>query len=89
MSRQAYNHGVVLIQCSSCKNRHLIADHLGWFRDSSTTIETLMRERGEKVKRAVVGENDVLEWMPEFEKEENKKEDERVKEVESKMDPSK
>ncbi|RIA97090.1 DNL zinc finger-domain-containing protein, partial [Glomus cerebriforme] len=49
MSKHSYNHGVVIIQCSSCKNRHLIADHLGWFRDGRVTIEDLMYEQGEKV----------------------------------------
>ncbi|KAJ1820261.1 hypothetical protein LPJ56_001386 [Coemansia sp. RSA 2599] len=50
MSKQAYTKGVVLIQCDSCKNRHLIADHLGWFRDSSVTIQDIMREKGESIR---------------------------------------
>ncbi len=53
MSRHAYDHGVVIIQCSSCQNRHLIADHLGWFRDGKTTIEDLMHEQGEKVLKTL------------------------------------
>ncbi|CAG8531144.1 1004_t:CDS:2 [Ambispora leptoticha] len=71
MSRQAYDHGVVIIQCIVCKNHHLIADHLGWFRDERTTIETLMAEQGEKVQRQLETggirkeESKIFEWIPE------------------------
>ncbi|KAG9299212.1 hypothetical protein G9A89_013860 [Geosiphon pyriformis] len=71
MSRQAYDHGVVIVQCTYCENRHLIADHLGWFRDQRTTIETLMAEKGELVKRRIEEVADgkdteaVLEWVAE------------------------
>ncbi|KAJ2856935.1 hypothetical protein J3B02_001320 [Coemansia erecta] len=51
MSKQAYTKGVVLIQCDKCKNRHLIADHLGWFRDTSVTIQDIMREKGESIRQ--------------------------------------
>lgn len=51
MSKHAYQHGVVLIQCDECKNRHLIADHLGWFQDKSISVENLMREKGEEVRQ--------------------------------------
>ncbi|CAG8598807.1 9651_t:CDS:1 [Funneliformis caledonium] len=74
MSRHAYDHGVIIIQCSSCQNRHLIADHLGWFRDGKTTIEDLMREQGEKVIKFVDNTRlDVLEWCPDIISEEKKK----------------
>ncbi|KAJ1969493.1 hypothetical protein H4R35_006125 [Dimargaris xerosporica] len=66
ISRQAYTEGVVLIQCDSCSNRHLIADNLGWFRDSKVNIEDLMREQGEGIRRAVdtpVELQGVSEWL--------------------------
>ncbi|KAF8519673.1 DNL zinc finger-domain-containing protein, partial [Gautieria morchelliformis] len=57
-SKASYERGVVLVQCPNCKNRHLIADHLGWFKDHEgtvggtlRTVEDLMRAKGEKVKR--------------------------------------
>ncbi|KAF9976337.1 Threonine synthase-like 1 [Actinomortierella ambigua] len=51
MSKHAYNHGVVIIQCDHCKNRHLIADHLGWFRNGGVTVEDLVKEKGETVQK--------------------------------------
>ncbi|KAJ2807029.1 hypothetical protein H4R20_001450 [Coemansia guatemalensis] len=50
MSKNAYQNGVVLIQCDKCKNRHLIADNLGWFKDKSVNIEDLMKKNGEEVR---------------------------------------
>ncbi|KAG0151720.1 hypothetical protein CROQUDRAFT_36431 [Cronartium quercuum f. sp. fusiforme G11] len=74
-SKHAYERGIVLVQCPSCKNRHLIADHLQWFTNNPTaddphfsgnhrTIVDLMRAKGEKVKRGKVGteEGGVLEF---------------------------
>jgi hypothetical protein len=39
--------------------RHLIADHLGWFKDSTdngrmATVEDILRERGEEITRGTV-----------------------------------
>lgn len=73
MSKLAYTKGVVLIECPGCQNRHLIADNLGWFRDSRTTVEDLIREKGEAVRKIVVDEHgierisDLLEWLPQEE----------------------
>ncbi|OAD73528.1 hypothetical protein PHYBLDRAFT_95282, partial [Phycomyces blakesleeanus NRRL 1555(-)] len=53
MSKLSYTKGVVLIQCPKCENRHLIADNLGWFRDTKVNVEDLMKENGEEVSRVV------------------------------------
>ncbi|KAJ7114129.1 DNL zinc finger-domain-containing protein [Mycena epipterygia] len=68
-SRQAYQSGLVLVQCPGCKNRHLIADHLGWFKESTEegklrTIEDILRARGEKVTRGTLGKDGVVEYAP-------------------------
>ncbi|KAF9925386.1 Threonine synthase-like 1 [Linnemannia zychae] len=51
MSKHAYEHGVVIMQCDHCKNRHLIADHLGWFKNAGVTVEDLVKAKGEKVQK--------------------------------------
>ncbi|KAI8094916.1 DNL zinc finger-domain-containing protein [Gilbertella persicaria] len=72
MSKHAYTKGVVLIQCPGCKNRHLIADNLGWFRDSKTTVEDLVKEKGEAIRKVIVDEHgverlgDLMEWLPDI-----------------------
>ena len=61
MSKEAYNHGVVLIRCPCCDNLHLIADHLGYFDDNSTNIEQILAAKGEKVTR--MDDKQVLEFL--------------------------
>ena len=63
VSKQGYHKGTVLITCPDCKNRHLISDHLKIFVDKSLTIEDLMREKGQLVKRGHLGgHGDVEFW---------------------------
>jgi hypothetical protein len=50
--------------------RHLIADHIGWFKESTEegklrTVEDLLRARGEKVTRGTLGSDGVVEYAPE------------------------
>ena len=68
MSKGAYTSGVVIIQCPDCKNRHLIADHLGWFKDQKgVTVEDLVKEHGKEVTKIVVDTGqaeDIMQFMP-------------------------
>lgn len=63
ISKQAYEHGVVIVRCSGCNNNHLIADNLKWFKDTSTNIEDILREKGEQVKRVSVDGSEILELI--------------------------
>jgi len=62
ISKQGYHHGSVLITCPECRNRHVISDHLNIFGDKSMTIEDLMRERGQLVKKGTLSEDGDLEF---------------------------
>lgn len=48
-SKEAYTHGVVLVQCPGCSARHLIADNLGWFSSEGKNIEDFAREKGHSI----------------------------------------
>lgn len=65
VTKQGYHRGTVLITCPQCKNRHLIADHLRVFSDTSITIEDLLREKGQLLKKGTLGageDGDVEFW---------------------------
>ncbi|KAL7422767.1 hypothetical protein Q5752_002061 [Cryptotrichosporon argae] len=67
-ARRSYERGIVIVQCPSCKNRHLIADHLGWFKESTEdgslkTVEDLVRAKGEAVRRGRVGMDGDIEYF--------------------------
>ncbi|OSX64110.1 hypothetical protein POSPLADRAFT_1045232 [Postia placenta MAD-698-R-SB12] len=69
-TRRSYEKGIVIVQCPGCQNRHLIADHLAWFKESMEegklkTVEDLMRSKGEKVRRGVLNAEGVVEYAPE------------------------
>lgn len=62
ISKQGYHHGSILISCPSCRNRHVISDHLRIFGDRAITVEDLMKERGQLVKKGTLGEDGDLEF---------------------------
>lgn len=59
ISKQGYHHGTVLAQCPSCKNRHLIADHLKIFSDKSVTLEDILKNKGESVTRGTISQREL------------------------------
>ncbi|PHH64510.1 hypothetical protein CDD81_4289 [Ophiocordyceps australis] len=64
VSKQAYHTGSCLITCPGCRNRHVISDHLGIFGKRGVTVEQLMREKGNLVKRGSLGEDGDIEFWP-------------------------
>ena len=62
VSKQGYHYGSTLITCPECRNRHIISDHLNIFGDKSMTIEDLMRERGQLVKKGTLSEDGDVEF---------------------------
>jgi hypothetical protein len=36
---------------TGCKSKHLIADNLGWFRDTKYNVEVMAQEKGEELRR--------------------------------------
>jgi protein import protein ZIM17 len=60
-TENAYNNGVVIVQCPGCQNRHLIADNLSFFEDGEGgwNIEKAMSKMGENVK--MVNNDNVME----------------------------
>jgi len=68
MGKLAYTKGTVLIQCPGCQSRHLIADHLNWFDLGKRSIEQILEDRGETIRRhiGVGGSNEggTIELLP-------------------------
>ncbi|KAI5466032.1 DNL zinc finger-domain-containing protein [Mariannaea sp. PMI_226] len=73
ISKQGYHHGSILITCPTCRNRHIISDHLNIFGDRKVTIEDIMREKGQLVKRGSLGEDGDIEFWPDERYDELKK----------------
>ena len=52
----------MLIACPSCRNRHVISDHLRIFGDKAQTIEDILRDKGELIKRGTLGAEEDMEF---------------------------
>ena len=65
ITKQAYHFGTTLITCPGCKNRHLISDHLKIFSDRSITLEDILREKGQFLKKGRLGEDGDVEFYDE------------------------
>lgn len=53
--------------CGLITSRHLIADHLGWFKDSMhggqmRTVEDLMKAKGEQVRKGRINASGDIEY---------------------------
>ncbi|KAF4123928.1 mitochondrial protein import protein ZIM17 [Geosmithia morbida] len=65
VSKQGYHAGSTLITCPECRNRHVISDHLGILTErKGVTIEDIVREKGQLVKRGTLGEDGDIEFWP-------------------------
>ncbi|KAL1582759.1 hypothetical protein WHR41_08352 [Cladosporium halotolerans] len=62
ITKQAYHFGTVLVNCPGCKSRHLIADHMKIFSDTSVTIEDIMKEKGEFIQKGSLGADGDVEF---------------------------
>lgn len=65
ISKQAYYKGVVYVQCQ-CDSKHLIADNMGWFKDSKTTIEDIINEKGESIQKMDMNDVDADSELNQF-----------------------
>ncbi|KAG0137601.1 DNL zinc finger-domain-containing protein [Tuber indicum] len=65
ISKQAYHAGSVLITCPGCSTRHVITDHLKIFGETARSLEDILREKGELLKRGVVTAQGGIEFFSE------------------------
>lgn len=68
-SKNSYENGIVLVQCPKCKARHLIADHLGWFKEITKdgqlkTLEDIMKDKGDAVQKGRINQFGTIEFPP-------------------------
>ncbi|KAK2753508.1 hypothetical protein FQN54_007898 [Arachnomyces sp. PD_36] len=61
MSKHGYHKGTVLINCPGCSNRHVISDHLRIFMDKQKTLEDILEEKGQGLKKGTL-DGDMEFW---------------------------
>lgn len=49
INRDAYHNGIVVVTCSGCDAKHLIADHLAWVHPGFGTIEDYAHRQDDQV----------------------------------------
>lgn len=64
ISKIAYNYGMVVCTCKTCRNRHLIADNEGKldFKEYGKKIEEYLVQQGETVQRLSIPANDLKDY---------------------------
>ena len=67
-NRYVYHKTLFMNNGLSFFSRHLIADHLGWFKDSTQdgtlrTIEDMLKAKGEKVRRGRLDVGGTMEYI--------------------------
>lgn len=65
ITKQAYHFGTTLVTCPGCKNRHLISDHLKIFSDKNITVEDILKEKGQLLRKGRLGEDGDVEFYDE------------------------
>ncbi len=58
VTKQGFHKGTTLITCPSCKNRHVVSDHLRIFTDEGGDLVDIMKRHGEKLKKGKLGIRD-------------------------------
>lgn len=58
VTKQGFHKGTTIITCPSCKNRHVVSDHLRIFTDEGGDLVDIMQRHGEKLKKGSLGLRD-------------------------------
>jgi mitochondrial protein import protein ZIM17 len=55
VTKQGFHKGTTLITCPSCKNRHVVSDHLRIFTDQGGDLVDIMKRHGGMLKKGKLG----------------------------------